>query len=197
VLSALHARLLRPGSSPQTDELLRLLVRGWNRAEEALGVELDARIYAYLASLEPAVHGHLGALGGVPLHDPFWRFQAVYGLLWPRGYQVRGHGLTSYNPFSDGAPPDREILLDLLRGNEAVIPLGPALMPEARRLLADHGSAKIAAGAEERRALKEAILKMVVSPVEVGYLHLYPSLAGLTQGPDGLSATLDLREVLP
>ena len=197
VMSALHARLLRPGSSPQTDELLRLLVRGWNRAEEALGVELDARIYAYLASLDPTVHGHLGALGGVPLNDPFWCFQAVYGLLWPRGYQVRGHGLTSYNPFSDGVPPDREILLDLLRRNEPVIQLGPALMSEAGRLLSAHGSAKLSAQMEERRALKEAILQMVVSPVEVGYLHLYPSLAGLTQGPDGLSATLDLREVLP
>jgi hypothetical protein len=196
-MSALHARLLRPGSSPGTDEFLRLLVRGWNRAEEVLGVELDPRIYAYLASLEPDVHVHLGALGGVPLQDPFWRFQAVYGLLWPRGYQVRAHGLTSYNPFSEGAPPDREILLDLLSANGPVIPLAPGYMDEAGATLAAHGSATLNASADERRALKDAILRMVVSPVEVGYLHLYPSVVGLSQGPDGLSVTLDLTEVLP
>jgi len=197
VMSALHARLLRQGSSAGTDELLRLLVRGWNRAEEALGVELDPRIYAYLASLEPEVHAHLGALGVVPLHEPFWRFQAVYGLLWPRGYQVRAHGLSSYNPFSEDASPDREILLDLLRGNEPVIPLQPGFMAKAGAALSAHGSARMNASAEERRALKDAILRMVVSPVEVGYLHLYPSVVGLAQGPDGLSVTLDLREVLP
>lgn len=197
VMSALHARLLRPGSSPGTDELLRLLVRRWNRAEEALGIELDPRIYAYLASLEPDVHAHLGALGGVRLQDPFWRFQAVYGLLWPRGYQVRAHGLTSYNPFSEGAPPDREILLDLLRGSEPAIPVGPGSLAQARAALSVHGSARLNAPAEERRALKHAILQMVIAPAEVGYLHLYPSVVGLSQGPDGLSVTLDLREVLP
>jgi len=197
VMSALHARLLRPGSSPGTDEFLRLLVRGWNRAEEVLGVELDPRIYAYLASLEPDVHVHLGALGGVPLQDPFWRFQAVYGLLWPRGYQVRAHGLTSYNPFSEGAPPDREILLDLLSANELVIPLAPGYMDVAGATLAAHGSATLNSSADERRALKDAILCMVVSPAEVGYLHLYPSVVGLSHGPDGLSVKLDLTEVLP
>ena len=183
-------------SSPGTDEFLCLLVRGWNRAEEALGVELDPRIYAYLASLEPDVHVHLGALGGVPLRDPFWRFQAVYGLLWPRGYQVRAHGLMSYNPFSEGVPPDREILLDLLRGNEPVIPLAPGYMEEAGATLAAHGSATLNASADERRARKGRHPPHGSLTRRGWYLHLYPSVVGLSQGPDGLSVTLDLTDVL-
>ena len=46
-------------------------------------------------------------------------------------------------------------------------------------------------------ALKEALLSLAAEPLEVGFLHLFPHVAGVDQDPETVSVTLDLREVLP
>src|SRR5205823_333223 len=105
VMSAIHTRILRPGSSPASDALLRRLIEEWNTAEDQLGMEIDPRVYAYVAAQTPAAQADLALVGGVPVQDPFWRFQTIYGLLWPRGSLVRAQGLSFYNPFADAPLP--------------------------------------------------------------------------------------------
>ena len=46
-LVSLLVRVLRPGSSVQTDALLHGLNRMWRRVEQALGLSIDLRVFAY------------------------------------------------------------------------------------------------------------------------------------------------------
>jgi hypothetical protein len=197
VMSAVFSRVLRPGSSPATDGLLRRLATEWNAAEDAVGVEIDTRVYAYLASCSSAVQADLAALGVGPAHEPFWRFQTVYGLLWPRGYAIRSQGLSFYNPFADAVPPDRELLLDLLRAGEPTIPLAPGWEMAVGEAIAERGAVRLTARPADRAALKQALLKLAAEPVEAGFLHLYPNAVAVAHDPVDVGVTLDLREVLP
>ncbi len=197
VSAALHARLLRPGTSPTTDGLLRSLVRDWREQEERLGIEIDARVYAFLAAERPESATALASLGPVPHHDPYWRFQTLYGLFWPRGHLVRAQALASYNPYADAPAPDREILLDLLRAGEPSVRLEGDWQPRVHAALAEHGAVRLEASFDDRDRLKEALLHAAATAVEAGFLHLHPHLASLTLEPGGAEATLDIREVLP
>jgi hypothetical protein len=197
VMSAIHARVLRPGSSAATDSLLRRLILQWNAAEEALGVEIDPRVYAYVASQSPAFQADLAAIGLVPAHDSFWRYQTVYGLLWPRGYQVRGQGLSFYNQFAPAPPPDRDLLLDLLWAGEPTVALGPGWTEAVAQALTERGAVRLTSVATDRVALKQALLQLAAEPVESQFLHLHPTIVAVAYGPDQVSVTLDLREVLP
>jgi hypothetical protein len=197
VMSAVHTRILRPGSSPVSDRLLRRVASAWSQAELDLGIELDPRVYAYIAAESADVQADLGSVGAVPVGDPFWRFQAVYGLLWPRGYQVRAQGLSAYNPFAESPPPDREILLDLLHAGEPVVPLGPGWEEAVAATLNARGAVRLVAPPDDRAALKEALLKLAAEPLEAGFLHLHPTVVAVAQDPDRTTVTLDLREVLP
>ena len=197
VLSALHARVLRPGSSPTSDRLMRQMVRDWEATEAALGIELDPRVFAYLASQSSSVQSDLAAIVPLPANDPAWRFQTIYGLLWPRGYQVRAQGLSCYNPFAEAAPADREILLDLLHQEEPAIALEPGYERAVERGLATHGSVKLVTTTPQRQELKNAILSICASAVEADYLHLYPAVVAVALQSGNMSVTLDVREVLP
>ena len=97
------------------DTLIRDLIRRWQAEEERLGLEIDPRVFAFIATSLPQFQVSLAAFGNFPHQDPFWRFQVISGLLWPRGFHIRSQGLSFYNPFAEPPPPDREILLDLLQ----------------------------------------------------------------------------------
>jgi hypothetical protein len=196
VMSAVHSRVLRPGTSPATDGLLLRLVQEWNEAEDRLGIELDPRVYAFLAAKSESVQADLATVGSLPVHDPIWRFQTVYGLLWPRGYQVRAQGLSFYNPFIEAPPPDREIVLDLIRASEPTVPLSAGSESAVATGLTDRGTVRLTAVPEDRRSLKQAILNVAASPVEANFLHLYPTVVAISHDPTQVSVILDLREVI-
>jgi hypothetical protein len=196
VMSAIHSRILRPGSTPATDGLLDRLVGAWSEAEARLGIELDPRVYAFVAAQSARVKADLGTISYLPASDPVWRYQAVCGLLWPRGYQTRSQGLTFYNPFADAPTPDREILLDLIRASEPTVSLANGWESAVAAALTDRGTARLIAASTDRIALKQAILALAAAPVEANFLHLYPSVVALSYEPDQVSVTLDLQEVI-
>ena len=108
-VSTLANRILRPGTSSETDALIRKLCGRWNRTESLLGVELDARLFAYVQSVDEGLDSALKHLSGAPLQDNYWRFASVYSLMWPRGGLVRKQALQTYNPFT--SLPDTARLL--------------------------------------------------------------------------------------
>jgi hypothetical protein len=38
---------------------------------------------------------------------------------------------------------------------------------------------------------------LAAEPVEANFLHLYPTVVGISHDPEQVAVTLDLREVLP
>ena len=197
VVSAIHSRILRPGSSQQTDALLRRLIGIWNQAEETHRVELDPRIVAFIASEDLAVQADLSTLFGAAANEAYWRFQTIYGLLWPRGSAVRGQGLSFYNPFTTNATPDRDIVLDLIQCHGPAVQLGPGYATEVDQGIASHGTVRLEAALSARQAVKDAILQISAAPIEVDYLHLFPTVVSLTHDGSNIAIALDAREVLP
>lgn len=194
VIASLNARVLRPGSSSLTDNLLADLIQVWQREEERLKVEIDARVFAYVASgnddLEKAL-SHIGT------SDRTWRFQTIYGLLWPRGNVIRGRALTTYNRFAKIPAADRELLLDMLRPSEHRISLNePNWRQDIGEVLKLAGAASLVTGLTEQRALKTALLDLVREPLDINYLHFYPQLEGFRRESDCLVAILGLREAI-
>lgn len=197
VLSAINSRILRAGSSPHSDALIRTMIQMWKKEEERLGVEIDARVFAYVGSASNYLDQALAHMGQAQLGDLNWRFQVIYGLLWPRGSLVRSLGLSTYNPFAPLPEPDREIFLDVLFIEDKVISLeDPDWRAKVADALSQFGTARIYAGVSKREELKKAIQDLVVEPMDIGFLNLYPRIESLQRDKDGYYATLDIREAI-
>jgi hypothetical protein len=197
VLNSLFTRLLRPGSSSASDDLVRTLVRRWRDQEAQLGVETDARIFAYLASGEEALDISLPHIDPAFRKKPQWRFQVLYGLLWPRGSAIRSRSLKTYNPFSELPDPERELLLDVLEaGEEAVSLSDPDWRESLTRTLTRSAMARLKAPLEDAPRVRQAITHLAATPLEIGFLHLYPQVQGVRRSRDGITVEIYLREAI-
>lgn len=197
VMAALNARILRPGSSKQTDELLRTLMTRWREEEARLGIEIDAKVFAYVASADEDLDRALAHIGQFLSSDRTWRFQAIYGLLWPRGNVIRGRALSTHNRFSAIPTADRELLLDLLRPSEIRVSINDAnWRADVSTGLREGGTVSLTAKIDQQLMLKRALLDLVVDPLDINFLHFYPQLEGLRRESTQLVATLVLREAL-
>jgi hypothetical protein len=197
VMSALHARILRPGSTSDTDSYLLAIVRRWRNIEERLGVEVDARVFAYLASEDQTLSKLLVHVDPSATQDRLFRFHAIYGLLWPRGNVVRALALSSYNRFASVPPTDRDLVLDrMTRRAQPVDIASPDWRTRISEDLRMFGIARLRAASDAREELKRALLAFAAEPIESEYLHLYPQVEGVERGPEGYIATLQLSEAV-
>jgi hypothetical protein len=195
LLTALQSRLLRPGSSSQTDELLRRLILLMEQQEEQLGIEIDMRVFAYVASRQPTVREAFDSVPEFAGGDEKWRCSTIYGLLWPHGNAIRSRNLFYYHPFSEQPLPDRSLLQDLLLEGEAAVRVTEAnWKTNLTTLLNEKGSCRILAPMGERGRLSQALLDLAVDPIEMDALLLYPSVGRIRQDGEWLEATVQLKE---
>lgn len=197
VMSAVYARITRPGSSRATDLLLLDLIRRWHACEDRLGIEVDARVFAYLESDRQEVADALARVDPEAAGDRAFRFHAIYGLLWPRGNTIRSLALATYNPFSALPDADRELVLDRVANHAAVVFVSdPEWRLRVTEALRTQGAARLVASSDERDALRKAMLALAVEPLEVDFLHLFPRIDGVTRGVQGFSVAIALSEAV-
>ncbi|MBW4589395.1 DEAD/DEAH box helicase [Aetokthonos hydrillicola Thurmond2011] len=196
VMTAINARVLRPGSTSQTDELLLNLIRLWHEEEERLGIEIDARVFAYVVSNDDQLDKALFHFGLVQ-PNPYWRFQVIYGLLWARGNIVRSRAFASYNPFAVLPDADRELLLDVLQMEERKVQLhDPNWREQVEESLKSAASVLLLASSDARGDLKSAILSLAVEPIELGFLQVYPLVEGVQWHSQGFAVRLRVRDAV-
>ena len=199
-IAAIATRVIRPGSSPASDALMYRLVKEWEQEERRLGVELDGRTIAYRWSRDDQVDQVLiGA--GVALPElaqrTTWRFNALYGLLWRRGREVRRIGLEPYNPFGELAAAERLLVSQFLtRTQESILVDNPGWREVALAQLASSGVVTLRASFTVRQALAEAINFFAVNPVESDYLSVYARMAAFRQSEDFVEIDLEIEELL-
>jgi superfamily II DNA or RNA helicase len=195
VIAALNARVLRPGSSNQTDALLHSLVLRWRGEEERLGIEIDARVFAFVASASDDVDRAVPPPSRGVGDQRQRRFATVYGLLWPRGSIVRASSLKAYNPYHPHPPTDRALVLTALRTTTPVVHLSdPSWRETLTAALVDRGTAFLRASPTQARDLRSAIIEVQGIPVDAGYLMLHPRVIGLAREEGHLLVRLELRE---
>lgn len=199
-LSALATRVLKPGSTPASDAYLHRLASDWVREEARLGVELDGRSIAFRWSREEDIDRILTGVGMAlpqPAERPAWRFNAVYGLLWRRGREIRRIGLEPSNSFCPLPAAERLLVSEYLSGEiEDISVEAPDWRERTFTQLALAGIATLSAPLARRQALAEALRFFAVNPVEVDYLLVYARLAALRRIEDRVEADLEVEEVL-
>jgi hypothetical protein len=198
VMAATSARVLRPGSSAETDSVLRDLVDRWSNQEARLGVEVDARVFAYACADDDSLDLALEEVAArAPGDLRQWRFGTVFSLLWPRGTAVRSQGLSFRSPYADSPLPDPDLVADQLRAQVPRVSLGSQTRAdEISEHLRLSGHVELVGSTSERVQLRREAVTLVATPVDVGGLLLYPRVVGLKTRPTETAVVLELREVL-
>lgn len=200
VMTSLNTRILRAGSSPQTDALLYAIIQYWQAEEDRLGVEIDARVFTYLASSSEAfgsqIQQMLQSVGGSN-EGLLSSYAVLYAILWPRGSIIRERALESYNPYSTLPVGDPKLIRDELLRREEAIPINDLSWREkANDALTKHGIARIVGNSAQRQSLRSAILELTSQPLESEFLHLYPYVVRIQSTSGIIRVTLHLREAL-
>jgi hypothetical protein len=197
---SLNARLLRPGSTATVDRLLARLIGHWEELEQRFGVAIGLREFCCIAlrnrSLRDEVMAALGNLPGASPQDADI-IAVLSGLLWPKGIEIRQRTLQSYNPFRPRRLTDPALIRHLLLDpNLAVIELteDDTWYPRFAEAIAQHGIAQLAAPRGADRRIRSAIVRIVSSAVDVGFLQFFPYLERIEQDEHAMRVVFTIRE---
>ena len=193
VISALATRLLRPGSDERIEDLCRDLLDRWDQLEAELGLEVDLRVFAYLAATNQDVRQRLDAISASNNQTDDWAVGQLAGLLWPRGGNLRSSSLQSYNPYSD-LPRTERLLLE--RIVSAPTPTVDASEPEWREYLDGHlrdmGTAVVTCASDTDAS--RVVRGLLTQPTAVGVLEFHPRVVGLSRPAGAIHLLVDIRE---
>lgn len=193
VVNALATRLLRPGSDKSVEQLCRNLLGRWDALEEALGLEVDLRVFAYIAARDGEIRRALAAITPNTDQNPEWTVGQIVGLLWPRGSKLRAASLESYNPYRQPPSTERLLVESITRAPVATVRFGTTDWREDldTRLGLD-GAARIACTDEAQAA--GALHQLLTEPTAVGVLEFHPRVVGVERSNAEITLTVDIRE---
>ena len=190
---AVNHRLLRDGTGPISDALIRDLVRHWREWEHDLGIVIDVRTFSMISASHPVFGPRIRALvdsntpGNVSANDAIG---VISGILWPRTGEVLGHAFQSYRQYRNQGHTDPSLIRELLlRDRAEPVRYGSDGWFEFfSRQLAGSGMARVASEKEDEDRFHEAIFKLVANPIDVDYLQFYPVISEVDY-TDGLTVT--------
>ncbi|MBB2784861.1 UNVERIFIED_ORG: hypothetical protein GGD43_000031 [Rhizobium esperanzae] len=197
---SLNIRLLRAGSGPQLDRLLLDLQSHWDRLEAQYSVSIGLREFAYICSkdhrLSSSVRSFLSinlpaaAIGSVTV------LAAITSLLWPRAVEVRQRSLQSYSPYRQPRTTDPALVRHLLLTRSTpVVELARAeWFAELSMAFETHGVCQLAVSSNEAGSLREAIVLLVATPINIGVLQFFPVVERVDRSSGRILATVTLRE---
>lgn len=181
LVSTLMNRIIRSGSSPETDKFLFESLNSWVDGEDRLGVELEARTIAYWLSQREDIDHVLHGLGIPipPTHNrAVWRFNAIYGLFWPRGSATRSVELSSYNPFYQLPTPERLLVFDLIENPQERIFVSDEIEWQNRcmEVLSSHGTVTLVCQRTESKELANVVNFLTTNAIDSDYLSVFASI---------------------
>ncbi len=197
---SLNSRLLRSGSGPQLDRLLHDLQSHWDSLEQRFNLSIGLREFAYIcskdANLSASVRQFLSATLPAVAIGHVTVLAAVNSLLWPRADEVRQRALQSYNPYRQGRSTDPAIVRQLLlnRSIATVKFANPDWHTQLDAAFENQGTCRLAASASEAVGLRQAIVLLVATPVDVGVLQFFPVVERVERADGRILVTLTLRE---
>jgi hypothetical protein len=193
VTSALGTRFLRPGSTTDVDALATHLKEMWEEHEVTLGIEIELRVFAFVAAQNTDIQQRLRAVTQQPGLTTAVQIGQIVGLLWPRGSRLRAAALAPYSPYADHEPTERLLLAPLFAAPHAPIDMADAdWRQQVDARLRETGAATLHVPNELLAA--EAISDVLTDPTNVDVLELHPRVAGVGRDTTGLVLSLELRE---
>lgn len=193
IVAALSTRVLRPGSGPALDSLVGDLLSRWDALETRLGIDVELRVFAYVATSDAEVRRRLSAVSQSGITDDGSKIGQIVGLLWPRGYRLRSSALQNYSPFRTFEPTERLLFLNTVRPPQSLVD-GTALewRHSVDSCLRETATALIRVPTDALAA--EVIRSLLTLPTIVDVLEFYPRITGLSRSVDGVDLRVELRE---
>jgi ATP-dependent Lhr-like helicase len=188
-LSVLHSRVLRPGSSRETDSKLYTLLSKWRDIEKNSCIEWPLNIAAHtLASIDQS-----------DILDPsilFRSFCKIQGLLWPRGYTIRQSELNYYNPFHGGVSITERLLGAKLFTDEATKVQYSEInwLTNLHGVLCKEGRANLIIERELVHKISDAITHCQIESVDHVGLLLYPRIVSIRRIFGSVVLRIELAE---
>ncbi|MEV4364409.1 protein DpdJ [Nonomuraea sp. NPDC049625] len=186
-VATLSTRLLRPGSSKETDTTCLKLLDAWTTLEQRLGFEVDARVVAYAAGS--------GKLSGGQITV---KADQAFSMLWPRGAQARDQHLEHYQPYID---VDRPMVLDRLlisMAHNDRLPRIDVTQSGWESLyqvaLSENGAADLVCPVTARPKLAAALAHVPALPIDRGFLRIYGELVSVVRDGSQFIARVELQE---
>ncbi len=196
---ALANRILRPGTGEQSDRFFLAAVRLWDHEEVRLGVELDARVVAYRLARRDDIDIALSFAGidAPTVHPDQWRFSVVYGLLWPRGAQIRQAGLRIDSLFADLPLPEPLLIRPYLEeGAGAIDVQGDDWQSRCLERLAAVGAVTLVCPTSGADDLANALTFLATNPVQSEYLSVFARVQAVRRVADCYQIDVDVAEAL-
>ena len=195
-LTSLGTRILRRGTGPVSDAFVARSMQQWTAEECRLGVEIDLRIMAYCLSQGTDIET-VAREAGIPAgHDLSpWRMSAIYGLLWPRGRQVRHSALSLRSPFAPLPPIERLLVIDSLQDESCRVSVEDnQWFEQAAPLLSGGKLVTLICDEANGDRLAEALSFLITNPIDSGYLRTYARLQRFRKLAGELSVDIELAE---
>lgn len=196
---ALANRILRPGTSLQSDTFFLSAIRLWDNEEARLGIELDARVLAYRLARRDDIDIALSFAGidAPTVHPDQWRSSVVYGLLWPRGAQIRQAGLRLDSIFSDLPLPDPILIRSYLEeGMDSINVQDSDWQESCLNRLAAQGAVTLLCPMSKAGDLADALSFLATNPVQTDYLSVFARVQAVRRVADQYQVDLDVAEAL-
>ncbi len=197
VIAALNTRIIRPGSTAETDALLRHLLHEWRDQEQRLGIEIDLRVFSFLKSGDNSLDRALGSSdaswSGGSIRQ--WRFGTLLSMLWPRGSEVRSERLSTWNPFARLSGTEHDLVRDTISSDVRIVQLASeGWFLEIQQSLVTSGRVILRADTNQGAELRTALLRLVMEPIDARWMLLHPRVTGLEHTHSTLDLHLDLVE---
>lgn len=191
-LSVLHSRVLRPGSSFQTDAELLDLIRRWRSLEADTGFEWQLNVAAHTLASQDCPDG----MGPDWIFDRFCKYLS---LLWPRGFEIRRAELNHYNQFKGNDLNVTERLLGarILSQHYATIHADHSDWHQDLQVaLARDGRARLKVPRIRIPVISEIFATVQANPIDYRGMLLYPRAVSLRRWQGAITLQVELAEAL-
>ncbi|MFL6450920.1 MAG: protein DpdJ [Bryobacteraceae bacterium] len=191
LMISLNARLLRPGFTRTADLVMHRLLRSWRSEEQRLGIDIDARVFAFVKSFDQQIDTLVeGSDGGRS-----WRYGVLLGLLWARGAQIRAESLKIQNLFERPVRCDRLVVRAANSDRAARVQLERNdWFSQITECLANDGIADLCCPVSNSAVLAGALRDITVLPIDSGPVLTYARLTAVLRDQAVLTARLELPE---
>ncbi|WP_068546534.1 protein DpdJ [Thalassotalea crassostreae] len=187
--AVLHSRIVKSGSSSESDKNLFNYMSKWKEIEHLLGFELPMNIIGFLLATQNS------SIESTQIFDSACKIQSV---LWPRGSAVRQSVLSFYNQFkTDGYRTERLLAAQLCRDDISEVSLHETdWLSQLHELIREHGVAKLVIPQKLKTNICKAISELHVTPVDTNGLFFYPRVKSVQYKKESAILTIELAEAV-
>jgi len=199
-VTSLSNRILRPGSSFDTDYLLSKVLDDWDNYEKMLNVEIDSKVISFLNRKNINIDTAVSNLGFSSPSDNIenWRFNVLQSLLWSRGSIIRNQHLEKYSPYQKFVDPERLLFSNLVSQNKAHLNVNieEDWKQEAIKELETKGQVLLKFNEADKNLIQIFLNFITVNPIQNDYLSVYARLVSIIKIQNSYEVTCEIAEVL-